>query len=55
MSAVKGLKNMAHSWLTSVHPETLFADVILRSPANYGTTKNLVAKGISRDSSLSLS
>jgi hypothetical protein len=27
--------------ITRVHPETVFSDVILRSPANSGTTKNL--------------
>jgi hypothetical protein len=32
----------------SVHPETVFSDVILRSKA----TKNLMVKGVSRDSSL---
>jgi hypothetical protein len=31
------------SHLTSAHPETIFLDVILRSPAKVGTTKNLIA------------
>jgi hypothetical protein len=31
-----------HSLIASIHPETLLSDVILRSPANGGTTKNLI-------------
>ena len=38
--------------LTSVHPKTMFSDVILRSPANGGATKNLMVEAVSRDSSL---
>jgi hypothetical protein len=30
------------SSFVSLHPETMFLDVILRSPANSGTTKNLM-------------
>jgi hypothetical protein len=43
--------NLYPTILTSVHPETRFLDVILRSPANSGTTKNLMvsaAAGILR-------
>ena len=30
------------NYLFSLHPETMFLDVILRSPAKSGTTKNLM-------------
>ena len=41
--------------LVSVHPQTRFWIVILRSPPNSGTRKNLVAIGSLEDSSRSLS
>ena len=35
------------NYLFSLHPETMFLDVILRSPANSGTTKNLeILRGV---------
>ena len=40
--AVKPRQEFPQKFLPSVHPETMSLDVILRSPANGGTTKNLI-------------